>query len=128
MPAIVVGNQGQRGITNLSLTRELGFLQIRHPNYVHAPASVNFRLGLCGKSRSFHADIRATPVRLHVRNFARLFEQISQFITNGMSEGDVRYNSFTKKVDSRARARVLSKNWSGITMSSGAYCSCSEPT
>src|SRR5688500_2210879 len=97
MPAIVIRNEGQRGITNLSLTREFGLLEVGHADHVHSPASINFRLSFCGKRRTFHADIRPATVHLNVRNFARLFQYIAQIITNGMSKAYVRHNAFTKK-------------------------------
>ena len=97
MPAVIVRNQGQRRVTNLGLARQFGFLQICHADYVHAPGSIHLRLCFRGKGRPFHAQISAAPVRLNISNLARLFEHVSQILTDGVGESDMSYDSLTEE-------------------------------
>src|SRR5215203_4126132 len=62
MPAVVVGDQGDRGVTDLRLACELRLLQIRHADDVGTPRSIEPRLGECRELRTLHADVRPTVV------------------------------------------------------------------
>jgi hypothetical protein len=61
-PAVVVGGERDGREAELGLTRELGFLQVRHADHARAPAPVEIRLGARREHRPFHAQVRAALV------------------------------------------------------------------
>src|SRR5580765_218188 len=62
VPAIVVGDQRERGEAHLGLARELGLLDVGHPDDVGAPRAMEQRLGARGELRPLHAHIGASVV------------------------------------------------------------------
>ena len=62
VPGVVVGDQGQRRVADLGLARELGLLQVRHPDDVHAPRPIQPRLGERRELRPFHVHVGPAPV------------------------------------------------------------------
>ncbi len=50
---------------DLCFARELGLLQVRHPDNIHAPGAVKIRFRFCRKHRTFHADIRPAALHIH---------------------------------------------------------------
>jgi hypothetical protein len=51
MPAVVVGDHGDRRVTDLGLASELGFGHVGHADHVAAPAAVQVALGAGGELR-----------------------------------------------------------------------------
>ena len=72
MPAIVVGHQRHRRVTDLRFARELGLLQVRHPDDVHPPGAVqpfdSASVENCGPSI---VDVRAARCTVAPRRAAR---------------------------------------------------------
>ena len=97
MPAVVIGDQRECGVTHLGFTRELGLLQVCHADDAHAPAAVNLRLCFSRKRRPFHTQISTAPMRLNISNFARLLEHVAQFLANRMGKSYVRHDSFAEE-------------------------------
>src|ERR1700737_612818 len=57
VPAIIVGDHGHGGVTDLGFAGELGFLQVGHADDVGAPAAIEIRLGAGGELWTFNADV-----------------------------------------------------------------------
>ena len=62
VPAVVVGDQRERRVADLRLARELGLLQVRHADDVHAPRAIQLRLGQRRELRPFHVHVGAAAV------------------------------------------------------------------
>ena len=67
MPAVVVGDERQRRVADLRLARELGLLQVRHADDVHAPRAIQLRLGQRRELRPFHVHVGAAAVDRRAR-------------------------------------------------------------
>ena len=91
MPAVVVGDERERRVADLRLARELGFLQVRHADDVHAPRPVEPRLGQRRELRPLHVDVGAAAVH---RRADRLGGSRPRWPTaspqNGCANADVR--------------------------------------
>ena len=120
VPAVVVGDHGQRRVADLGLAGQLGLLQVRHADDVHAPGAVQLRLGAGGELRALDADVGAAHVARWRppprRPRPATGESSAQ---NGWAKATWATSPRPKNVDSRWYVR--STNWSGITMCSGAY-------
>jgi len=86
MPAVVIGHHGHRDVAELGFTRQLGFGEVGHTDHIHAPASINVGLGLGGKRRPFHAEIRATRLGGHAGFVAGSRENANQLRADGIGE------------------------------------------
>jgi hypothetical protein len=64
VPAVVVGDERDRRVTDLRFAREFGLLQVRHADDVHPPRSVEARLGQRGELGALHAHVGAAFVNL----------------------------------------------------------------
>src|SRR5207237_1131376 len=67
VPAVVVGDERHRRVTNLRLARELRFLQVRHADHVDVPCAIQLRLRARRELRAFHAEIRSALVHDRAR-------------------------------------------------------------
>ena len=103
VPAVVVGHQGERDVAHFRFAGELGLLQVRHPDDVHAPRSVEPRLGQRRKLRAFHADIRAASMDVCADRLHGVGGDASELRTNRMGERHVRREAAAEK---RADARL----------------------
>ena len=65
MPAIVVRHHRHGNVADFGLARELGFLQVRHADDVHAPGTVDVRFRFRREGRAFHAQVRAAAFSIH---------------------------------------------------------------
>src|SRR5207302_11479376 len=64
IPAVVIGDHGDGGVTDLGLARELGLSDVGHADDVEAQLPVHVRFGEGWELRPFHADVRAVAVDL----------------------------------------------------------------
>src|SRR5207249_2580523 len=107
---VIIRDQCQRRITNFRLAREFCFLQIRHPDNVHAPRTVNIRFRDGREGGSLHADVRTAAMRLYLCGLTRVFKHIAQRLAHRMSESYVRYDPIAEKSRLRnSRARPIEK-------------------
>src|SRR6266478_4424295 len=65
VPAVVIRNHGDGGITKLRLARQLRFRNIGHPDHFKPQLPVQMRLGERGKLRPFDADVSAARMRFY---------------------------------------------------------------
>ena len=59
MPAIVIGDHGDRGVAQLRLARELGLGHVGHADHRAAPGTIELGFGTGGKLRPFHDHVGA---------------------------------------------------------------------
>src|ERR1041385_950708 len=78
VPAVVVRDERERGVTDFGLARELRLLKVRHADDVHAPGAVDVRLGHGREGRAFHAEVRAAAVGVNTGGAAGLFEHVAE--------------------------------------------------
>src|SRR5260370_1814403 len=62
MPAVVIGHQRHRCITELGLAREFRFLKIGHADDRHTPRAIDLGFSPCRKRGTFHADVGASTM------------------------------------------------------------------
>lgn len=65
MPAVVVRYHGDRRVTNLRLTRELGLRHVGHADHFKSQLPVHLRFRERRKLRPFHANVRPAAVNLY---------------------------------------------------------------
>jgi hypothetical protein len=105
MPAIVIGDHGNRNVTKFRLASELGFLQIGHANYVHPQTAVDIGFGLGRELRALHAQIGSTFLAQHANFLASRHDNVDQLRADGISEGNVRDQAAAEKgIDAMSRA------------------------
>ena len=97
MPAVIVGDHGHGYVANLGFAGELRFLEIGHPDYVHAPAAVNIRLGFGGKLRPLHAQVRAPELLIYSCLATGGMHDFREFGADGVGKRDVRDNAVAEK-------------------------------
>src|SRR5947209_20232553 len=97
MPAIIIGDECQRDVADLSLASQLCFLQVGHPDKVHSPASIDIRFRQTRKLRSFDTQIRAAAFDGNVRIFSRFLDDRCKPRTYRMCKSDVDHNAIAKK-------------------------------
>src|SRR5260370_23267568 len=77
VPAVVIGDHGDRRVANLGFARELRFRHVGHADHFEAKLPMHFRLGQRGELWPFDAYIRSAAMHLDcfmnasVRQFAR---------------------------------------------------------
>ena len=89
MPAVVVGDERDRRVADLGFARELRFLEIGHPDDVHAPLPIQLRLGLGRELRPFHADVGAAAMHLRAGRDRGVVGEPAQVLAERMRERDV---------------------------------------
>ncbi len=105
VPAIVVGDHGDRHVTDLGFARELGLLQIGHADHVHAPTAIDVGFGLGGKRRALHAEVSTALGHVNASLDARFPHDLGKLRADRIGEADVRHQSFAEKSgDAAARA------------------------
>ena len=103
VPAVVVGDERQRDVADLRFAGELRFLQVRHADDVHAPRSVQLRLGERGELRPLHADVGAAAMHVRADGRNRSAPTCASSGQIGMRERHVRGESAAEE---RADARL----------------------
>ena len=107
MPAIVVGHERERRVADLRFTRELGLLQVRHPDDVEAGRPVRIRLGHRRKLRPFHAHVGAAFVDGRSGLGPPRVQDAAERTAERMREADVRHEAVAEEcADPPARAVV----------------------
>ena len=97
MPAVIIGNQGQSDITDFRFSGQFRFLQIGHPDDVHAPTTIDFRFCNRGKCRTFHTQIG--PPQFH-RNacFRSSFDNLLRKMrADRVGKTDMNHQALSKK-------------------------------
>src|SRR5438309_11329606 len=97
MPAVIVCDHGDCGVTDLRLTCEFGFLEIGHADHVHAPGAIQIRFRACRELRPLDTDVSATTLSGHAGFVAALRRSISNFGADGICQGYVRDQSVAEK-------------------------------
>src|SRR4030095_13648683 len=97
MPAVVIGHEGDRRVTDFRLARELCLLQIRHADDVHPPRSIQLRFSERRELWPFHADVRATFVNGGARPLPTLAGDAAEDLAERMSEADVSHQTAPEK-------------------------------
>src|ERR1019366_3676297 len=97
MPAIVVRDHGDGGVTNLGLAREFRFGYVCHANHVEMKLAVHVSFRERGKLRAFHADVSAAAMRLYAGLEACVTEHHGELRTYRMIKAHVSHESVTKK-------------------------------
>src|SRR5947207_5929867 len=97
MPTVIVRNHSNRDITYFRFACELRLLEIGHANHVHAPTTVELRLGLGGKLRAFHAEIGPAALADDFGLLTCLANNIRELRTDGISKCNVRNYPVAKK-------------------------------
>ena len=97
VPAIIVRDHRDGGVADLGLPSQLGFLQVRHADDVHAPAPIQVRLRLGRERGALHAQVRAAEIRLHAALDAGVVEQPADVRTNRIGEADMRHQAFAEE-------------------------------
>ena len=90
MPAVVVGDERDRRVADLGLARELGLLEVRHPDDVGAPGPVQLRLGERRELRPLHAHVGAALVHAWRRRAGRCRRPPAERAAERVREADVR--------------------------------------
>ena len=65
MPAIVIGDHRDGGVTNFGFAREFGFGHVGHANHVEVQLAMHVRLSERGKLRTFHANVGAAAMSFY---------------------------------------------------------------
>src|SRR4030095_4236120 len=89
MPAVVIGHEGDRRVTDFRLARELCLLQVRHADDVHPPRAIQLRFSERRELWSLHADIRAALVHRGTGPLAAVIADPAEDLAEGMSEADM---------------------------------------
>ncbi len=90
MPAVVVGDEGERHVTDLRFAGQLRFLQVRHADDVHAPRAIQPGLGKGRKLRPFHAHVGAAAMHVRTHGGHGIGADLGELGADGMRERDVR--------------------------------------
>src|SRR5215469_937370 len=93
VPAVIIGNHSDGHVANLGFTRQFGFLQVGHPDYIHTPAAVNVRFRSGRELRAFHAEVGAAALDANSGLAARAFYHLADLRTNGIGKGNVRHHA-----------------------------------
>src|SRR5579864_7572789 len=97
MPAIVVGDHGNGDVAELSLARQLGFLQVGHADDVHAQVAISMRLRFGGKLRALQAQVCPAALADDTNLLACGFDHPRKLPANWIGEGDVSNHSVAKE-------------------------------
>src|SRR5438132_5789576 len=97
MPAIIIRDECQRRVANLSFAGQFCLLEVSHPDHIHAPRAVDVRLGFRRERRALHAEIGSTAMNLTLRGGAGFFKHISQSITYWMGKRHMRHHALPKE-------------------------------
>ena len=97
VPAVVVRHHRYCHITKLGFAGQLGFLQIGHADYVHAPAAVEVGFAFGGKLRALHAEVSAAGLADHFRFFAGGDNCFGQLRTDWIGEGHMSNDAVAEK-------------------------------
>src|SRR4029453_8777215 len=89
MPAVVIGHQGDRRVTDFRLARELRLLQVRHADDVHPPRSIQLRFSERRELWPFHTDVRAALVHRGAGPLSAVAGDAAQDLAERMGEADV---------------------------------------
>src|SRR5262245_54022328 len=95
MPAVVVGDQCERGVADLGFPCQLCLWQVVHPYDIHSPLAVELRFSKSRERRALHAQICAAPVNPCSHSLAGLFEHVAEDLTYRMRKRYVSYNPIT---------------------------------
>src|SRR5215468_9399017 len=93
-PAVVVGHERERGVTDLGLAGELRLCQIRHADHIRAPRSIEIRLGPRRKLMPFDANVVSTRMDRDPRLDLALPKRGRERGTNRIGEADMRDDPF----------------------------------
>src|SRR4030095_15742833 len=89
MPAVVIGHEGDRRVTDFRLARELCLLQVRHADDVHPPRAIELRFSERRELWSLHADVRAALVHGGTGLLAAVRGDAAEDLAERVSETDV---------------------------------------
>ena len=90
MPTVVVGHERESGVADLRFSGELGFLQVRHADDVHAPLPIESRLGERGELRTFHVHVGPSAVHGGANGLRAVTRDLCEVAADRMREPDVR--------------------------------------
>jgi hypothetical protein len=97
VPHVIVGDEGEGGIAQLGLTRELGLRHVRHPDDVHPPPPVDARLPLRGELGPLDADVGAPSVDRGSAFAPGLFQRVGQVSAHGLGHAEVSHNAVAEE-------------------------------
>ena len=98
LPAVIVGDHGQRGVGDLRFPRALGLAEIGHANDIITRLVVGNRFGPRAERRPFHVDISAAVMNPRLQSPRGLEQDLAQLPADGIGERDVGHNAAPKKV------------------------------
>ena len=126
MPAVVVGDHGDGGVTELGLAGEFRLRHVGHADHVAAPGSVEFGLGEGGELRPLHRQIDAAADGGNAGGFGGAHQAVAEPAADGARHRHMGDEAAVEKLFSRAKVRSM--NWSTRTKVPGVSASRSEPT
>ena len=97
MPTIIVGNHGNSDVADFGLSSQFGFLQIGHPDQIHPPTPVKFRLSTGGEGGSFDTNVRSTALDRKSDPSGCDFHLLGQLRTDRISKADVDNDALPKE-------------------------------
>ena len=97
VPAVVVGDHGERRVADLGLARELRLLQVGHADEVRPPRAVELRLGEGRELRPLHAHVGPAHVVRRARLRAGLGHHLRQVPAEGVREGHVGHEAVAEE-------------------------------
>ena len=128
VPGVVVGDAGERRVTDARFAGELRLGQRRHADDVGAPRAVQLRLGARRERRALDHDERAAAMRLHA-GVGRRRRTATPLSARAERRVEARCARRCRgRRTSTAGPCVRSMSWSGTTMCSGAISSRRLPT
>src|SRR5260370_42016937 len=97
VPAVVIGDHGNRRIANLRFARQPRFRHVGHTDYVESKLPVYFRLGQRRELRPFDADISTAAMNDDGLMNAGIGKNSRQLTAGRIRERHVDNDSFSKK-------------------------------
>src|SRR5260370_35106947 len=97
MPTVVIGDHGDRRVTNLRFARQPRFRHVGHAYHFKAKLSMHFRLGQRGELRPFDADVRSATMNHNGLMDASVRQDARQLVARRMRKPHRSANSLSKK-------------------------------
>src|SRR5713226_8573316 len=97
VPAVVIGDHGDRRVAYLRFARQFRLCYVGHTDHLEAKLPVCLGLRQCGKLRSFDADVRAAAMDHDRFMNARIRQNVRQLSTGRMRKRYVSDDSLSEK-------------------------------
>src|SRR5580692_3747366 len=97
MPAVIIRHHRHRDEAKLSLACQLGLLQVRHSDHIHAQAAIHIRFGPGGKLGALHAQVSSAALGGDADLLARSVHHLRQLAAYRIGESYMRHHSIAEK-------------------------------